>query len=384
MIKSKRQRGVALVIVLSLIAVMTLLVVTFFVSVSGEGKSSQYQSDGVRAGQLATSAAQMVMAQIQAASTATPTGAGAGVAWTSQPGLLRTFPSSGTSKVFKLYSASTMVSDSFRETDDAPPADWKQSPALYSDLNAPARVSSGAGLVYPVADPGAAGVVPGFSLGSAPGFSGGSPAPGNNPLPMPVRWLYILKNGQVAVPDSFAADGTVNFAPTSAQPASDNPVVGRVAFWADDETCKVNVNTAGYAKNDATYWSFWDTPRSGTLDEWSYLDGAQPWANEFQRYPGHPATTDMSLVFAPLSLTDDQVLKLSPFYKAGGTKGGTKRVSFPPVASDVPTLAQTNSFTIPSAGSTRWESRGRIWRRGAFCSPLPAGPPKPRCSIRRA
>ena len=340
MIKSKRQRGVALVIVLSLIAVMTLLVVTFFVSVSGEGKSSQYQSDGVRAGQLATSAAQMVMAQIQAASTATPTGAGAGVAWTSQPGLLRTFPSSGTSKVFKLYSASTMVSDSFRETDDAPPADWKQSPALYSDLNAPARVSSGAGLVYPVADPGAAGVVPGFSLGSAPGFSGGSPAPGNNPLPMPVRWLYILKNGQVAVPDSFAADGTVNFAPTSAQPASDNPVVGRVAFWADDETCKVNVNTAGYAKNDATYWSFWDTPRSGTLDEWSYLAGAQPWANEFQRYPGHPATTDMSLVFAPLSLTDDQVLKLSPFYKAGGTKGGTKRVSFPPVASDVPTLAQ--------------------------------------------
>lgn len=341
-IKSKghEQRGVALVIVLSLIAVMTLLAVTFFVSVSGEGKSSQHQSDGAKAGQLATSAAQMVMAQIQAASTATPAGAGAGVAWTSQPGLLRTFPSSGPSKVFKLYSASTMVTDSFQETDDAPPADWKQSPALYSDINAPARVSSGTGLVYPVADPGAAGVVPGFTLGSAPGFSGGSPSPGNNPLPMPVRWLYILKNGEVAVPDSFAADGTVNFAPTSAQPASDNPVVGRMAFWADDETCKVNVNTAGYAKNDASFWSFWDTPTSGTTDEWSYLAGAQPWTNEFQRYPGHPATTDMSLVFAPLSLTDDQVLSLSPFYKAGGTRSGTVQVHSPPVLSDVPTQAQ--------------------------------------------
>ena len=358
-IKSKSRRGVALVIVLSLIAVMALLAVTFFVSVSGEGKSSQHQSDGAKAAQLATSAAQMVMTQIQAASTATPAGAGAGVAWTSQPGLLRTFPSSGPSKVFKLYSASTMVTDSFQETDDAPPADWKQSPALYSDINAPARVSSGAGLVYPVADPSVAATsltsnvtmsgtpaVPGFVAmsGSAPGFSGGSPSPGNNPLPMPVRWLYILKNGQVAVPDSVAADGTVNFAPTSAQPASDNPVVGRVAFWADDETCKVNVNTAGYAKNDPTYWSFWDTPRSGTSDEWSYLAGAQPWTNEFQRYPGHPATTDMSLVFAPLSLTDDQVLSLSPFYKAGGTKGGTKRVSSPPVASDVPTVAQTRGL----------------------------------------
>jgi len=338
--RSKRQRGVALVIVLSLIAVMTLLAVTFFVSVSGEGKSSQHQSDGAKAGQLATSAAQMVMAQIQAASTATPAGAGAGVAWTSQPGLLRTFPSSGPSKVFKLYSASTMVTDSFQETDDAPPADWKQSPALYSDINAPALVSSGTGLVYPVADPGAAGVVPGFTLGSAPGFTGGSPSPSNNPLPMPVRWLYVLKNGDVAVPDSAGADGTVTFAPTSAQPAEDNPVVGRVAFWADDETCKVNVNTAGYAKNDASYWSFWDTPRSGTTDEWSYLAGAQPWTNEFQRYPGHPATTDMSLVFAPLSLTDDQVLSLSPFYKAGGTKGGTVQVSSPPVPSDVPTQAQ--------------------------------------------
>ncbi|MCX6970536.1 MAG: Verru_Chthon cassette protein A [Verrucomicrobia bacterium] len=338
---SCEQRGVALVIVLSLIAVMTLLAVTFFVSVSGEGKSSQHQSDGAKAGQLATSAAQMVMAQIQAASTATPAGAGAGVAWTSQPGLLRTFPSSGPSKVFKLYSAPTMVTDSFQETDDAPPADWKQSPALYSDINAPARVSSGTGLVYPVADPGAAGVVPGFTLGSAPGFSGGSPSPGNNPLPMPVRWLYILKNGEMAVPDSFGADGTVNFAPTSAQPASDNPVIGRVAFWADDETCKVNVNTAGYAKNDAPYWSFWDTPTSGTSDEWSYLAGAQPWTNEFQRYPGHPATTDMSLVFAPLSLTDDQVLSLSPFYKAGGTRGGTVQVTSPAtVASDVPTQAQ--------------------------------------------
>jgi hypothetical protein len=333
---SCEQRGIALVIVLSLIAVMTLLAVSFFVSVSGEGKSSQHQSDGAKAGQLATSAAQMVMAQIQAASTATPAGEGSGVAWTSQPGLLRTFPSSGPSKVFKLYSASTMVTDSFQETDDAPPADWKQSPALYSDLNAPARVSSGTGLVYPVADPAAAGVVPGFTLDSAPGFSGGSPAaPGNNPLPMPVRWLYILKNGQVAVPDSVGADGTVNFAPTSAQPASDNPVVGRVAFWADDETCKVNVNTAGYAKNDASYWSFWDTPRSGTSDERNYLAGAQPWSNEFQRYPGHPATTDMSLVFAPLSLTDEQVLNLSPFYKAGGTKGGTVQVTSSPTQAQI-------------------------------------------------
>ena len=317
-------RAVALVIVLALVAMMTLLAVTIFVAVSGENRASQQQSDADKARQLASSSAQMVMAQIQAASTRTQAGSVNAVAWTSQPGLLRTFTPSGPSTVYKLYSDDLMVTDAFSESEDAPPTDWKTSPALYCDINAPVTMGGNSTLLsYPVADPAAAGVVPGFTLSAAPGYSGTSPSPTNNPLPMPVRWLYILKDGQVASPASVAADGTVTFGAAGAQPSPANPVVGRVAFWSDDETCKVNINTAGYAKNDANYWTYWDSPMELTQDEMYKLSVSQPWANEFLRYPGHPATTGLNLVFNDLNLSPDQIANLTPRYTNGGTKGGT-------------------------------------------------------------
>jgi len=67
--------------------------------------------------------------------------------------------------------------------------------------------------------------------------------------------------------------------------------VARFAFWADDETAKLNVNTAagGVA---------WDTPRAGGVSDRAY-GMFQPVANEFQRYPGHPATTSMIHVIFP-------------------------------------------------------------------------------------
>ncbi|MFA6176229.1 MAG: Verru_Chthon cassette protein A [Phycisphaerae bacterium] len=321
-------------IVLSLVVLMTMLSVTFFISVSGETTASRHQSEASKAQQLAMSAAQMIMAQIKAASTATKAGTGPAVAWTSQPGLLRTFTPSGPSTVFKLYSATGMVSESFAETDDSPPSDWKQSPALFCDINAPA-ISSGA-LVYPVADPALAGTVPGFALGSAPGYSGSSPAPTNNPLPMPVRWLYVLKSGEVATPESVAASGAVTF--SGAQPAADNPVVGRLAFWTDDETCKVNVNTAGYAANTGNYSTYWDTPMQCTQYEDTVLSSAQPWTNEFLRYPGHPATTGLNVVFSDLNLTPDQIANLTPCYRNGGSKGGTIPINSPPSADDIKAL----------------------------------------------
>ncbi len=79
--------------------------------------------------------------------------------------------------------------------------------------------------------------------------------------------------------------------------------MGRVAFWTDDESAKVNVNTA----SEGTYW---DTPvcNSGTTtDTFTYpqtaplgdvvLANYQGAQHEYQRYPGHPATTCLSSVF---------------------------------------------------------------------------------------
>jgi uncharacterized protein (TIGR02600 family) len=161
---------------------------------------------------------------------------------------------------------------------------------------------------------------------------------------MPVRWLYVLKNGQLTTPSSVDASGNVTF--SAPQPSSTNPVVGRVAFWADDETCKVNINTAGYAKNDSNYWTYWDTPIVNTVDENSKLSAQQPWTNEYQRYPGHPATTGLNVVFDSIKnpdgtdLRDDQILSLTPKLKAGGSSGGTDTTHLitPPTADDIKDL----------------------------------------------
>ena len=317
------EQGVALIIVLSLVAVMAMLAMVFFSSTGAESQASQSQSSAQSAQQLASSTAQIVMAQIQLAGNQTAPGNSTAVAWTSQPGLLRTFSPTGPSTVYKLYSDTDMITGNFSETGFAPPATWKSSPAIYCDLNAPvARAGNSTSLAYPIADPSVAGLVPGFTLGTAPGYSGSNPSPSNNPLPMPVRWLYVLKNGQLTTPSSVDAGGNVTFTSSDPQPSAANPVVGRIAFWADDETCKVNINTAGYAKNDSSYWTYWDSPFQLTKNEMYQLSVAQPWKNEFLRYPGHPATTGLNLAFADLNLSAAQIASLTPRYTTGGSEGG--------------------------------------------------------------
>ena len=341
------EQGVALIIVLSLVAVMAMLAMVFFSSTAAESQSSQSQSSAQNAQQLASSAAQIVMTQIQAASNRTQSGAANAnnaVAWTSQPGLLRTFTPSGPSTVYKLYSDTDMVTGNFSETNFAPPSTWKSSPAIYCDLNAPVA-RTGGNLTYPIADPSVAGVVPGFTMnGTAPGYSGSmDTSPTNNPLPMPVRWLYVLKNGQLTTPSSVDAGGNVTFTSSDPQPSATNPVVGRVAFWADDETCKVNINTAGYAKNDSAYWTYWDAPNLPTKDEFEKLN-VQPWTNEFLRYPGHPATTGLNLVFEGVSLTSNQIASLTPRYNDGGTLGGTNMAN----SANATTLAIKTARLFPT------------------------------------
>lgn len=49
---------------------------------------------------------------------------------------------------------------------------------------------------------------------------------------LPLRWLYVRE------------DGTLDPADEPDLTASANPVVGRLAWWADDESCKINLNTA--------------------------------------------------------------------------------------------------------------------------------------------
>ena len=181
---------------------------------------------------------------------------------------------------------------------------------------------------------------------------------------MPVRWLYVLKDGTMTSP-ALDLKGTIaqwndNPNDKTGIPTANNPIVGRVAFWTDDDTCKVNINTAGgfstykisntNKKEDQYCGSYWDTPRFNTRFDAGVVDVntgivtpenmslalAQPIRNEFQRYPGHPSTTSLGLVFKNM-LSSAQIYALTPRLTGGlqkdavgnplsGSDGGTRRL----------------------------------------------------------
>jgi uncharacterized protein (TIGR02600 family) len=258
------RRAIALVIVLAFLVLISVMVVAFLSSVSTELTSSKSFASGTNARQLADSAVQAVMGQIRDATTK-----GTKQAWASQPGMIRTYDDSGEPvSYFKLYSSDNMIVtksqiQSFTPGSDVDPA-WNAKPALFADLNTPVLVSDPATPnvsypVFPIVDPRAAGrgsnsPVEGFSYSKRVGAAdvAGVVVPTSSSdnaarLPMPVRWLYVLKDGTLTAPTDFDTSkqtATWTGAPDYKKPSVTNPIVGRVAFWADDETCKITVGHA--------------------------------------------------------------------------------------------------------------------------------------------
>jgi uncharacterized protein (TIGR02600 family) len=300
----------ALVIVLSSLVLLSILVVSILTSARQEVTSSNSYGAGSDAKLLADLPLSLVTAQI-AKATSDPD-----LAWISQPGLLRTFSSSGQQNAFKLYSSYEMEKSGAYDPGGNTtlsaevPNDWSTKPNEFVDLNRP--IQFGTRKIYPIADPNAynattpaSSLVQGFSYDT----SAISPSTGNttaNILPMPVRWIYVTANGSlVGAGDTQRKDA-----------------VARIAFWADDETCKVNINTACGGV-------FYDTPCTNTLED-HMLGRTQPIAQEYQRWPGHPATTSLAPVLKPLRDIADPVARfqvaagLTPRIAWGGSSGGTK------------------------------------------------------------
>jgi hypothetical protein len=372
----------ALLLVLGMIVLVSAVVLAFFSAATTERTAAHSQANSEAVRNLSNNALQFAMAQI---TDATKGGtAQAPLAWASQPGMIRTYDSSGNPhRYYKLYSAQNMTVSNpagFSLGEDAPPADWRSSPAVWTDLNAPVAGVDGT-LNYPILDPaaltGTTAVQPsGFSITNAPGYAPGNPAAAdNNPAPMPVRWLYQLKDGTM-VPGT----GSGNTATVAGATAA-NPIVGRIAFWADDETSKVNINTAA----EGTYW---DTPRLqpgsqvnlGAVmqgnprlpvqsEAWKFPDVAfasyQPARFEFQRYPGHPAQVALSSVFP--SVTSQTATSLTPRLVWQGTTeastvwagSSTVDLSLAPRKAPYATLDEyqfsetgTSPRTVNSAGSS--------------------------------
>lgn len=369
------QRGVALVIVLTLLLLISAAILAFFGSVQTESRSSSEYKGTVTVKQLVSTANALVTGQLSDATRSSKEGVakvtGSRLAWASQPGMIRTWDDTGKGwKIFKLYSSNKMVTDwdpdgRYSVTEklkEEVPNTWPAQPALFTDLNEPIVVPDEYGLVerpklfpgvkfraaYPILDPVAmAGVdiggglairgVEGFSIEPPPGFRPGSlslsvgfdpykDVPANytgNPAAMPVRWIYVLRDGTLTVPTGFNEETKAatweQVGDQKLTPSKANPIVGRIAFWTDDETCKLNINTA----SEPTPW---DTPRGVSKNDLAY-GKYQPAKNEYQRYPGHPATTSLTPVFFPgLMLTTlgrDYLYDMVPRIQSGGTRAGS-------------------------------------------------------------
>jgi len=353
------QRGAALVIALATIVLVTVLVLSLFLLVTSERTESAAAANQGDSERLASGVVDLVKSTITQATTGYKSNASTGapdtsspVAWASQPGLIRTWDTSGNAyRSYRLYSSGniTVTTQGDLVTDTTDLANWKSGApanagsynALWCDLNAPAANSAG-GLTYPIVTPpkdtnsGSTATdttngvptdnsttasqegVQGFSIKSPPGYTSGNASAVNNPAPMPVKWLYVLQDGSYVSPTGTGSNATVAGATQA------NPIIGRVAYWTDDDTSKVNINTASegefwqYPRTFGGQYPAQTTPSNNAMALAQY----QPSRNEFQRYPGHPATTSLSAVLN--NLTPNQIFSLVPRVQQGGSLSGTQ------------------------------------------------------------
>jgi len=371
----KRRKAMALVLVIITVALLSILIIAIFSITRTEYKSTQNYVSARSAKQYADFAVAITQGQLQNAQSTSNQASGGDPATTTnqiihatQPGMVRVYRANGEFlRAHKLYSSSQMVVTSpnneaqiFAQEHQIP-QDWnsESNKSRFVDLNEPVvrpGLSPGSpqSVYFPIIDPRAAFTgagtsgqqlvaVEGFSYqNQTPSIGGGSSVSYNevvlpaqaagNPnklrLPMPVEWIYVLQDGTTGALDaSNKFISSVN----GVTPSSTNPIVGRVAFWADDESSKINVNTA-------TEPTFFAPP-------YFYHQRDSRWANfpgtggEFQRYPGHPATVALSAVLAPginLDPFDPRVNQnnvvqikeliygLLPKVAGGGSRAGTR------------------------------------------------------------
>lgn len=303
-LRPPRAKGAALLIALAFLVLLSAVVLALLAGSRTGRQSADSFATGQETLRLADTAVNLVQGQISDATSR------AGIGWASQPGMVRAFDTAGRVTAHKLYSSDEMVVANYGQPAidaeftqirnwNAGAAAGSSFNALFCDLNSPAVVERADLLrpgntkiepVFPITDPAAIGQVEGFSAtNDVAGTVTGNGT--DRRLPMPVRWLYILRDGQTLP----ASGGDANRAEFSGpvRPDASNPIVGRIAFWADDETCKLNINTAGEG-------TFWDPPKASTMSE-VRMAISMPVEGEFQRMAGHPATTSLSPLLSRLS-----------------------------------------------------------------------------------
>ncbi len=303
------ERGMALVTVLAITLLMAVLILSFFSMSLTERRSAESFSAGLEADHLAQSGINLaigILREGMGETATTEAGEVIPLPYTTQPGALRVHQPDGSLRaLYKLYSSDRQIAHDVSEALRDVPEDWSGHPLDYVDMNEPAVTTdplkptslSAATLRFPIVDPRQYGrtsqdSVEGFSYPAhernVAGLVGPSASESRQRLPMPVRWLYLLADGTFGV---LGKNGTFHAVRGTGKPSRANPVRGRLAFWTDDESTKINVNTASEGV-------FWDTPRATTKEEMA-LGLYQPAAGEYHRFPGHPAGVCLSSVLFP-------------------------------------------------------------------------------------
>lgn len=293
----KPQRAFAIVLTLGAVSLLAVLIIVFLESVKNERFSATLYSHQLQARRTALNALQMVKSQIKEASSRSD-----GV-WTSQPGLIRVHQENNQQTVYKLYSSDVgrLVNAGFSPSED----NWMNESvgADFVNLNQPINYRGKE--IYPILDPQI------YSSGKSliDGFEN-TQGGGEGAFEMKVKWIYQLADGSMVNQGQFSKE---------------NPPVARFAFWTDDESCKVNVNTA----SEGVYW---DSPRTDSREDVDFSLRI-PALNEFQRYPGHPAMTSLSPIFTGRLLGgafaqtgaeyQNQIYRMIPRVSQGGSLGGT-------------------------------------------------------------
>ena len=190
-------RGSALVISLVFIILITIAIVGFVTTATLERKTVQSHYGRVQAALYNTMAVDVVASRITQATTGTNSW------WVSQPGRISSTP----------FATSSATSSSLNSGATAP---WM---TTFVDLTSGASTAAQEDISVNL-NPGS------FTQGT--GLLAADAAKS-----LPVRWIYIRKNGGQEVSGTNA-------------PAYDSsdPIVGRYAYWTDDESSRININTA--------------------------------------------------------------------------------------------------------------------------------------------
>lgn len=310
----RRRRGVALVVVLGAMALIAFLVLTILTLNRSEQRAATNSAELTDVRTLADLPAQVVTSQIRRATQ----NLGTFFTWTSQPGLIRVHSLEGNSALgadakkqefrYPLYSTQALYAagplDLSAELNEL--NQWPGSKALYVDLNEPIEVrqdlrtgaplpaNTQGTLVFPILDPSAFERAGEKGESRIQGMVINGAAPASSPrhqMPMPVGWLYVLSSGKILAPLPGSTPTVARFNMAEFQPQGSEPaprIIGRIAFWTDDESCKININTA-------TEPAPWHPPMTvSERDRWAA--DSTPVRGESHRLSGHPAYTALSPV----------------------------------------------------------------------------------------